>query len=382
MVTSMNNSLLSSASDMLSGLTLAQNSLEQWLFRNTGKSALGNKVDSDFMFILWLCVFSFVFLMFLMVYWCIKYRRRPGVAPLRSPSHNTPLEIAWTIVPTIFLAMMFFRGFWIYLDQVIVPGNAIELRVMASKWNWSATYPGGVESLESTRIGAQDIPVFYVPANTPIHIRQNSADVMHAFYVPDFRIKFDVLPNRYTNLWFESEAPDGSTTFQDGEFKGEPYEDHWVFCAEYCGDNHSEMAAIIRTVSPDVYARWYQNSAEGKGLDDVSLGKKLYTMKGCVACHTVDGGVGTGPTWQGIYNHEVELSDGSKVIADDNYIRESILVPAAKVVKGFPNQMTSYQGLLNDKQLEGLIAYIKSLSPDAGHAAPAATPAAPDQPKK
>jgi len=198
MVSSMINP--GSPAALLSSLTLAQGSLEDTIFRNTGRTALANRVDSDFMFIFWISVVAFVILMFLMTYWVIKYRRKPGIAPQRSPSHNTVLEITWTVVPTIFLAIMFFRGFWIYVGQVVVPSNNIELVVTAQKWSWAAAYPGGVESLETARIGAVDVPIFYVPSETPIKIRQSSKDVMHSFYVPDFRVKFDVFPNRSTQI--------------------------------------------------------------------------------------------------------------------------------------------------------------------------------------
>lgn len=372
MVSSMTNLIPSSllSGIVLPGLTLAQGSLEKSIFRNTGRTALANRVDSDFMFILWVSVASFVILMFLMTYWVIKYRRKPGVAPQRSPSHNTVLEITWTVVPTIFLAIMFFRGFWVYIGNVVVPGNAIELVVKAQKWNWSATYPGGFETLETTRIGAVDIPIFYVPSETPIKIRQSSADVMHAFYVPDFRVKFDVFPNRYTQVWFKTEPPTGKTVFKDGPLAGEAYEDHWLFCAEYCGENHSEMAAIIRTVSPNAYAKWYEGIQNPVGLPPVVLGQKIYATK-CASCHSVDGAANTGPTWKNIYGEMAELSDGSKVLVDENYLRESILVPSAKIVKGFPNQMPPFQGQLKDNQLEALIAYIKSLSSHTDAAKPA-----------
>jgi cytochrome c oxidase subunit 2 len=366
MVSSMTNPISPDA--LFSGLTLAQSSLEETIFRNTGRTALANRVDSDFMFILWVSVASFVILMFLMTYWVIKYRRRPGVAPMRSPSHNTVLEITWTVVPTIFLAIMFFRGFWVYIGQVVIPGDNIELTVKAQKWNWAATYPGGVESLETARIGAVDVPIWYVPSETPIKIRQSSTDVMHAFYVPDFRVKFDVFPNRYTQIWFKTEPPTGKTVFKDGLLAGEAYEDHWVFCAEYCGENHSEMAAIIRTVSPNAYAKWYQRQVEGDpNMPLPQMGQKLYAVK-CASCHSVDGSANTGPSWKGIFGQTHEMSDGAKVTVDENYIRESILVPSAKIVKGFPNQMPSFQGQVNDKQLEALIAYIKSLAAEAAPA--------------
>lgn len=359
-------------------LTLASTPLEEFLFRNTGRTGIANRVDADFMFILWVSVASFVLLMALMVYFVMKYRRRPGVAPERSPSHHTALEVTWTVVPTIFLAIMFFRGFWVYVEHVVAPGDSIELVASAKKWVWDVTYPGGVQSTETTRIGAVDIPVLYIPAELPVKVRMSSADVMHAFYVPDFRVKFDVFPNRYTSLWFKSEPPTGEKTIESGPLAGTPYEDHWLFCAEYCGESHAEMAAIIRTVPASAYFKWYNDTRDGVGMEPLRLGQILYTTKGCVACHSVDGAKNTGPTWKDLFGKSHEMADGSVVVADENYIRESILVPAAKIVKGYPNQMPSYQGQLNEKQLEALILYMKSISVNtpAGQQppAPAATP--------
>lgn len=338
--------------------------------------------DDMYMFLWWFGVAWFVFLMGIMMYWVIKYRRRPGKIAEKSSSHNTPLEIAWTVIPTIMLVFIFFKGFWGYLDKLISPGHAVEMRLIAFKWNWSLFYPNGEESTDTTRIGARDIPVFYMPAETPIRLRMNSNDVMHAFYVPDFRVKQDILPNRYTTMWFEAKAPSGNkkhamtpeTAGPDAPYQkalaGEPFEEHWVFCAEYCGDEHSEMAAVIRVVSDAAYKRWLEEGAPVK--PPAELGQAVWKNR-CASCHTVDGGTNTGPTWKDLWGSTSQTNVGP-VKVDADYVRESILVPSAKIVKGFEGQqMTSFQGILNEKQIDAVIAYMKTISV---HATPAEVEAA------
>jgi cytochrome c oxidase subunit 2 len=365
--------------------TLAQTTVEQWLFRKTDATDLVAPTDQIFMLILWVSVFSFILLMSLMIYFVVVYRRRPGVAIERSSSHNTPLEIAWTVLPTIVLVVMFFDGFWVYIQQAIAPGDAIQMNLTAKKWAWGIEYPKGTVSTEATNeaVMAADskgrtpftYPIYYMPANTAVKLKMNSQDVMHSFYIPDFRIKFDVMPNRYTSIWFKANEPSGGKTLPvtHPSLPGVEFEDHWVFCAEYCGEQHSEMAAIIRVVPAAAYDRWAAANVMDMAGDPITIGSKLYMAKGCNACHSVDGGKNVGPSWKDLYGEEQEFADGTKVIADDNYLRESILVPAAKIVKGYPNQMPSYQGQLSDKELSSIIAYIQSLSAHAP--APAAAPA-------
>ena len=369
-----------------------------WMGKNAG-SALGDDTDAMYIWLWWFCVFWFVFLMALMVYFVAKYRRRPGVPAIVSPAHNTPLEIAWTVIPTLFLVYIFFRGFQGYMDKLVSPGDAVEMRLTAYKWNWELEYPNGGNSPATAVIGARSVPVFYLPAGVNIRLRMNSRDVMHAFWVPAFRIKQDIVPNRYTALWFNANDPSGDKTHPldanaatarrllDAsapdfieEFKGVPYEDHWVFCAEYCGDEHSEMAAILRIVPEDAFNRWLPTTAEDPNASPADVGRAVYTVKGCASCHSLDGSPNTGPTWKDVYGHEVELADGSRVPGDANYIRESILIPGAKIVKGYGNNMPPF--VLSERQIDGVIAYMRTISVHAGgNAAPPATaptdPAAP-----
>ena len=365
------------------GLTLA--GFQDWFirlnFRGSGASTVAGHSDWVFYLIFLMSLVSFVLLMVLMVYFALKYRRRSGSAPQRSAAHNTVLELAWSVIPTILLVWLFFEGFWGFSDQLIAPANATELVVTAQKWNWSLTYPNGAASSESTRKrsmgevpvpagiavreGVQDTPIFVVPEKLPVKLRMSSIDVIHSFWVPDFRVKFDVMPNRYTTLWFQPTGITGDAKLpSEGGWKkwaGTPYQDHWVFCAEYCGANHSEMSAIIRVVPIETFNDIMKEWAEPKGKL-WEIGKQLYKIKGCVSCHSVDGSKNVGPSWKDLYNSQQPITGRGQVLADANYIRESVYEPGKQLVQGYPNQMQSYQGKINDKELNALIAYMKTLS--------------------
>jgi cytochrome c oxidase subunit 2 len=345
---------------------------------NSGAARIG---DELFMYIFWLSVAWFVFLMGLTFYFVVRYRRIPGRKLSRSPAHHTPLEIAWTVVPTLFLVYIFFKGFWGYADALVAPSNAEVINLKAQKWAWRMTYPNGAESPDTTRFtykdeqgntvtSAADAPIFYAPAGKPVQLRMSSIDVIHSFWIPDFRTKFDVFPNRYTAYWFEAKEPG----------------DHVIFCAEYCGDLHSEMYAVLRVLPEPEYRAKIEGMVIPWPEGPVAVGKVLHKTKGCVACHSVDGSPNTGPTWKGSWGKEHEFEGGAKAVVDANYVRESVLVPAAKIVKGFPNQMVSYQGQLNDRELDALIAYIESLgdnppAPGAGHGEAGGDGAAPGTPE-
>jgi len=357
-------------------------------FSDHAATTTATHTDWMFMWLFWFCTAWFIVLMGLMVYFVVRYRRRPGQIAPYSPSHNTLLEVAWTVLPSLTLVFMFFEGFKGYADSAVAPGDSIEMTLKAKKWSWALIYPNGVESPEQTTTspaGAVKVPVFYVPESTPIKFRMSSADVMHSFWVPAFRVKFDVFPNRYTTYWFKATNLDTSDpktkTFSatdkgNEKFAGRPYLDHYIFCAEYCGDQHSEMAGIVRVVPMDVYLAKIE-AWGSESLEPWQLGERVYQQQ-CIACHSIDGKANTGPTWKNIFGHEVEFADGTSLSASEmsddakfaNYIRESVYTPAKRIVKGFPNQMNSFQGQVSDKQLDGVIAFMKRLS-DKGAAEPA-----------
>lgn len=348
--------------------TLAESSAWDWLWwhGHTEASNFASGTDAVFFYIFWVSAFFFVVLMALMVYFVIAYRRIPGKAPERTAAHNTPLELAWSIIPAILMAVMFFWGLVEYVPQRISPADSEVITVQASQWNWSWTYDNGAQSQMLERIADQDSPVFALPVDRPVKFVMSSADVMHSMWIPAFRIKRDVFPNMYTTMWVQptkvthryDEVTKEFLPLQPGANDG-----YYLACAEYCGDQHSQMWARIIVMSEPDYQRWKEAMSSTDSIPLLELGAKLHKTKGCNACHSVDGTTGTGPTWKGVWGTEESFSNHpTPVRVDENYIRESILEPGVKVVRGYPNQMVSYQGRLTDREILAIITFIKSLS--------------------
>lgn len=293
-------------------------------------------VDSLFYFILWGSVIIFAGIIAVTVYFLFAYKRKhDNQLATKQMTHNTFLELAWTIPPTILVLIVFAWGFKGFLDMSVAPLGSQEIHVTAKKWFWEFSYPNG-----TTAIGE-----LVVPVNTPVTLLMTSTDVIHSFYVPNFRIKRDVLPNRYTKLWFEADKV--------GNYQ--------VFCTEYCGDGHSAMLGVVRVLSAEDYKEWLASASSGDDLPLDKLGEKLYASKACITCHSVDGSPKVGPSWKGLYGSKRQLKSGESVVSDENHIRDSILNPGAQVTAGFDNVMPTYAGSLSDREIEGLIAYIKTL---------------------
>lgn len=337
-------------------------------FQGRSGATYGEESDVTFMFILYTAIFWFVLLMGLMFYFVWKYRRRPGLPAPVSPAHNTNIEIAWTVGPSLLLVVMFVLGFKGYSDMLVPKGGGIDIDLIGQKWSWTLNYPSGASSTHATDpnvLSSKPVPIYFVPEGTPVRLKMISKDVMHSFWVPDFRAKIDVMPNRYTKYWFESAKipADAKTMIPDANpawsfLDGTPHVDHWVFCAEYCGDFHSEMAAIIRVIPKAKFDEWVAKSDAAEA--PAARGKKLWE-RNCISCHSIDGSRGTGPSWKNIYGATHAMSGGKQVVADDDYIRESIWYPQAKTVAGFEGvAMTSYLGVLDDKAINSIIAFMKS----------------------
>ncbi|MFG0256743.1 MAG: c-type cytochrome [Phycisphaerales bacterium JB043] len=336
--------------------TLAQEAFRSWMLPDPDSSFAAH-VDKPFMFITWICLIFFFPMMGLMVYFVVKYRRREGVAQQRSPAHHTAIELTWTIGPLFLLGIMFVWGFKGYLFFHVAPSDAEQIDLQAMKWNWTMTYDTGTQSAQTISIADKEVPVFPVPAGKPVKLTMHSTDVIHSFFVPDFRVKLDVFPNRYTTMWFQP------TVEPELQADGSRYSDHLVFCTEYCGDGHSQMGAVIRVMPKADYDAWKNQPPYNPDVDPPhEIGEILYRVKGCNACHSVDGAANVGPTWQGVFGSARTFSNAPSAMADENYIRESILDPAAKLVAGFPNQMVSYQGQLTEQEIDWIIAYIKTLA--------------------
>lgn len=307
-------------------------------------SEVAAKWDSLYLFLISLSVFFFVLVVGAMIFFAIRYRKREGVKT-EYITGNHVLEIIWIAVPTLLLLAIFGWGFWVYQQMIAAPSNAYEVRVIGKQWLWQFLYDNG-----KTTIGEM-----YVPAHRPVKVVMTSDDVIHSFFVPNFRVKQDVVPGMYTSVWFEAQVPGR----------------HQVYCTEYCGTSHSQMLAQVIALEEPEWNAWLAGkdvggvgSAGAQGSAQVSLpdrGKAVFEAKGCVACHSVDGTPKVGPTLKGIYGHAVELADGTKVTVDDNYIRQSIEKPNAQIVKGFQPVMPAFQGMLKEEELTSVISYIKSL---------------------
>jgi cytochrome c oxidase subunit II len=301
--------------------------------------------DSDLMYyaVLGLSIFFFFAIAGAVVYLVIKYRHRPGHKPEPSAAHNDALEITWTVIPTIICVFLFYYGWNTYVRVVTPPTKAVEINVLAWRWNWQFTHSNGVQDSD-----------LHVPVNTPVRLVMTSKDVLHSFYAPVMRVKQDIIPRRYTYAWFFPTKP--------GTYR--------LTCAEYCGTNHSQMGitndgrrAVLVVHEPGGYERYLADKAAlSLNMPPEQLGKILYEKKGCNACHTVDGTARVGPSFFHDYGTTVPLSDGTQVKMDENYIRESLMFPQAKARPGYPPSMPSFDGQLKPKEIEGIIAYLKSLS--------------------
>jgi cytochrome c oxidase subunit 2 len=293
------------------------------------------KIDSLFTFVNVVSGILLVGVVAAMLWFMYRYRRQDPAERPSPVKESKLLEISWIVIPTILVLLVFNWGFKSFVAQKTIPDNAYEIRVQARSWGWSFEYPNGVTT-----------DTLYVPADEPVKTTMSSQDVIHSFYVPAFRVKQDVLPNRYTSVWFEAT--------KEGTYD--------LFCTEYCGRNHSEMDAEVKVVSRARFDEWLESAGTPDDIPLPELGEKLYTQQGCQGCHSLDGSDMVGPTWKGLYGKtDHQMADGSTVTADANYLRESILQSGAKVVEGYQNVMPSYASL-SEREVTGLVEFIKEQS--------------------
>ena len=302
----------------------------------TGASTFAKEIDWLFYFIFWVCVFFFLVIIGVMVGFVVAYRKRPGhEKPLPSPSHNTQLEILWTVLPSFLLVFMFVAGTSGYFKQRIADEDAYQIYVEASQFNWQFTTERGdvTENL-------------HLVVNQPFRLQMESRDVLHSLFVPAFRQKADVVPGRYTEFIVTPTKP--------GKYR--------LYCTEYCGNDHSNMKKNVI-----VHETWEEFNAATIWKDDenppVENGKRYFNLN-CAGCHSIDGSVKTGPSFKGLWGREEEMIDGQKVLVDENYVRSSIEYPQMHVVKGYGprSQMASFKGKLDPKQINFIIEYMKTLS--------------------
>ena len=291
-------------------------------------------VDGVFYLTLWICGFFFFLIVGILAYSVFKWRRRtPDQPAVSNVTHNTTLEVVWTLIPLVIVMVLFAWGWKGGLDMTVAPADALHYEAVGQQWEWQITHPGAV---------APAINEMWVPINTPVKVTLYSNDVLHSFYVPAFRCKRDVLPGRYQMVWFEATKL--------GSYN--------LFCAEYCGTNHSYMIGKVHVVTQEEYDKKPWNV---RPEDPLELGEWTYLQR-CKSCHTLDGTDPIAPSFKGIWGRTETLEDGSQVTVDEAYVIESIRDPAAQRVKGYSTSMTIFKDIAaDDEQLQGIIAYLKTL---------------------
>jgi len=307
---------------------------------------MASRVDALYIFLLIVTGMMALLVFTLVIFFAARFRQRSGVSAEQIEG-STPLEIVWSTIPFLVFMVIFAWGAVVYFKARTPPTDATEVYVVAKQWMWK------VEHAE----GQREINELHVPVERDVKLIMTSQDVIHSFYIPAFRIKQDVLPGRYTVEWFRATKP--------GVYH--------LFCTQYCGTQHSGMIGNIVVMEPAQYEAWINGGSTGPLS---ATGEKIFAELGCVTCHRSDV-QGRGPNLQGVFGKPVQLEDGRTVTADENYLRECILDPGAKRVKGFQPIMPTFQGLVTEEQVNALVAYIKSISAakpgaktNAGAAAP------------
>jgi cytochrome c oxidase subunit 2 len=295
-------------------------------------SNFAGNVDALFSFILMTTLFFAVLVTVLIIFAAFKFRRRSEKEVGDDVHGNNALEVGWTLIPTIIAIGIFAWGAAIYVNYRIAPKDTLDIYAVGKQWMWKLQQPNG----------RKEINELHIPLNRDVKLILGSEDVIHNFYVPAFRVKMDVVPGRYNTMWFRP--------IKTGKYH--------FFCSQYCGTNHAVMGGWVTVMDPAEYAAWL--SGESGDVNPAAAGERLFTQFACNTCHLANG-TGRAPSLNGVFGANVLLADGSTVVADEAYIRESILQPKAKIVAGYQPVMPTFQGLVTEEQILNLTAYIKSL---------------------
>jgi cytochrome c oxidase subunit II len=298
-------------------------------------STTAGEVDALYGFLLVVGIVMTIAIFFFVALFAFKYRRKdPDYRP-KAIHGSIPLEINWSVIPFLVMLVMFAWGTKLYFQNYTPPrADTLDVYVVGKQWMWKVQYPDG----------QREINELHVPTGRAVKLTLASEDVLHSFYIPAFRLKHDVVPGSYETYWFEAAKP--------GRYH--------IFCAEYCGTNHSEMKGWVTVMSPNDYQDWLRNGAPEESM--VVRGQELFSQYGCVTCHVTDQ-QGRAPSLTNVFGHPVQLADGRTVVADETFLRQAILNPSDNAVKGYqPDIMPVYQGQINEEDLLRLVVYIKSLS--------------------
>jgi cytochrome c oxidase subunit 2 len=326
--------------------------MQSWIpFLPESASTESSKVDALYFYLSGVTIFFTLLIAGIIILFVIRYRRRTPYEVPRPIAGSHTLETLWSVIPFVIAMSIFVWSATLYFHQSRPPKNAVEIYVVAKQWMWKFQHA----------TGQREINELHVPVGQKIKLIMASEDVIHDFFVPAFRIKNDVVPGKYTTLWFEATKP--------GTYH--------LFCAEYCGMNHSQMIGSVVVMDPTEFNNWLGGNVNQQSA--AASGQQLYQTLGCASCHGNNGEGGRGPALLGVFNSNVQLSTGPTIRADEAYIRESILNPQAKLVTGFGPIMPTFQGVVNEEQIVQLIAYMKSLSSQPAGAT--GTPGAQGSPK-
>jgi len=312
-------------------------------------STLSWKVDALYFYVSGITLFFTLLISAVLIFFVIRYRRRTPYEIPRPITGSHKLETVWSVIPFLIAMTIFGWGARVYFEQYRPAGNAVEIYVVGKQWMWKLQHA----------TGQREINQLHVPVGRKIKLIMTSEDVIHDFFVPAFRTKADVVPGRYTTLWFEATTP--------GTYH--------LFCAEYCGTNHSGMTGSVIVMEPREFDNWLSGNVGS--MTPATAGQQLFQSLGCASCHGANGEGGRGPTLAGAFGKMTPLQSGESVRVDEAYIRESILNPQAKIVQGFGPIMPTFQGQVSEDQVLQLIAYIKSLH--AAGETPGTTAASPAQ---
>jgi len=309
--------------------------MQSWFpFVPESASTISGDVDALYFYISGVTIFFVLLISAVLIYFVIRYRRRNAYEIPRPIEGSIKLETLWSVIPLLIAMTIFFWGARVYFAQYRPAKNAIDIYVVGKQWMWKFQHA----------TGQREINELHVPVGRKIKLIMATEDVIHDVFVPAFRIKMDVVPGKYTTLWFEATQP--------GRYH--------FFCAEYCGMNHSGMGGYVVVMEPAEYEDWLSGNA-GQA-SPAAAGRGLFESLGCASCHGANAEGGRGPALLGVFGSKVVLSNGPSVTADEGYLRESILNPQAKIVTGFGPIMPSFQGQVSEEQLLQVVAYLKSLS--------------------
>jgi cytochrome c oxidase subunit 2 len=296
-------------------------------------STLAGEVDMLYFFLIAVSIFFATLIFFLIYIFAVRYRRRSEDEIPKEIPGLLKLELLWTVIPFILVMVVFAWGATLYFDMYTPPDDAIEIYVVGKQWMWYIQHP----------TGQREINELHIPAGQAVKLTMATEDVIHSFYIPAFRIKKDVVPGKYSTMWFQATKP--------GQYH--------LFCAEYCGTKHSEMIGRVIVMEPADYQNWLSGGAASEPLEIV--GERKFQQYACQTCHEQKAGA-RGPALVGLFGKTVELQGGATVKVDEGYIRESILNPNAKIAAGYKPVMPTFKGQLSEVELLQITAYIKSLA--------------------